>query len=105
MLEPFDVYSKTVLTVYDTYEHWSWNAETGEKEPSGEAEYWAATGIPVQYMLGGYTFPRGRISFDWNFTFTRNSSDPFRRIGLLALHNREARIRELSVHEKLIMVR
>jgi hypothetical protein len=24
---------------------------------------------------------------------TRNASDPFRRIGLLGLHNREARIR------------
>jgi len=49
-------------------------------------------------MLGGFSFNKGRVAFDWNFTLTRNSSNPFRRIGLLALHNRDARIRELSVH-------
>jgi hypothetical protein len=48
--------------------------------------------------------PKGRITFDWNFTLTRNSSDPFRRIGLLGLNDNEARIREFSVHEKLIIV-
>ena len=31
MLEPWDFYSKTVLIVYDTYEHWTFNATTGEK--------------------------------------------------------------------------
>lgn len=102
MLEPFDFYSKTVLTVYDTYEHWTFNETTGEKQYD-EVEYLEGTNIPVQYVLGGYTFPKGRISFDWNFTFVRNSTNPFRRIGLLALHNREARIRELSVHEKLLI--
>lgn len=102
MLEVFDWYSKSVLTVYDTYEHWTFNAETGEKEMVPQETY-GDTNIPVEYILGGYTFPKGRITFDWNFTFTRNATDPFRRIGLLALHNRENRIRELSVHEKLII--
>jgi hypothetical protein len=36
---------------------------------------------------------KGRITFDWNFTFERNSTDPFRRIGLLGLNDQEARIR------------
>jgi len=45
----------------------------------------------------------GSVTFDWNFTFVRNSTDPFRRIGLLALHNYDARIWELSVHEKFII--
>lgn len=103
MLEPFDWYSKTVLTVYDTYEHWTFNETTQKSEPAKQ-HYWGATNIPVQYLLGGYTFPKGRVTFDWNFTLTRNASDPFRRIGLLALHQNDARIRELSVHEKLLMV-
>ena len=47
---------------------------------------------------------KGRITFDWNFTFTRNASNPFRRIGLLGLNDQEARIREFSVHEKLIIL-
>jgi len=42
----------------------------------------------------------GTVKFDWNFTLTRNRTDPFRRIGLLALHNYDARIWELSVHEQ-----
>lgn len=104
IMEPFDWYSKTVLTVYDTYDHWTFNQTTGEKQPPA-AQYYANTTIPVQFMLGGFTFPKGRISFDWNFTFTRNSSNPLRRLGLLALHNNEARIRELSVHERLIIVK
>jgi hypothetical protein len=49
-------------------------------------------------MLGGFSFGRGRLAFDWNFTWTRNASDPFHRIGLLVLNDREARIRELRVH-------
>jgi hypothetical protein len=102
MLEPFDWYSKTVLTVYDTYDHWTFNSTTGEQEPPA-VQYHANTTIPVQFMLGGYTFPKGRIAFDWNFTFTRNASNPLRRLGLLAVHNNEARFRELSVHERLII--
>ena len=46
----------------------------------------------------------GDVTFDWNFTLTRNRTDPFRRIGLLALHNRDARIWELSVHEHLAII-
>jgi hypothetical protein len=46
----------------------------------------------------------GDVTFDWNFTFTRNRTDPFRQLGLLALHNRDARIWELSVHERLAII-
>jgi hypothetical protein len=55
-------------------------------------------------MKGGFPMKKGRITFDWNFTFTRNATDPFRRIGLLGLNDQEARIREFSVHEKLIII-
>ena len=85
ILEVFDWYSKTVLVVYDTYERWNLNETSGLEEPAA-LRYYEGTNIPVSYLLGGYTFKKGRISFDWNFTFVRNSSDPFRRIGLLALH-------------------
>jgi hypothetical protein len=44
-------------------------------------------------MLGGMVFPRGRVGFDFNFTLKRNSTDPFRDIGLLAVHTRYAIIR------------
>lgn len=50
-------------------------------------------------MLGGYALPRGRITFDFNFTFTRNASDPFRDIGLLVLNSHEARIRDFLLHD------
>lgn len=52
-------------------------------------------------MLGGYSLPRGRITFDFNFTFTRNSTEPFRHIGLLVLNSREALIRDFNIHEHL----
>lgn len=41
-------------------------------------------------MLGGIPFPRGRVTFDFNFTFTRNRTDPFRDISLLTVHSRYA---------------
>jgi len=39
-------------------------------------------------MLGGFVMHQGRVTFDFNFTFTRNASDPFRDIGLLVLNSR-----------------
>lgn len=48
------------------------------------------SGIPASYMLGGISYPEGRVSFDFNFTFVRNETDPFRDIGLLLLHERQA---------------
>ena len=60
------------------------------------------TNLPVSYMLGGYCLDDGKVTFDWNFTFTRNSSNPFHNIGLVGVHDRSARIREFRVHEKLI---
>lgn len=53
----------------------------------------AGTNLPAQYMLGGMRFRKGRLAFDFNFTFTRNRTDPFRNIGLLAVHDRDALIR------------
>lgn len=50
-------------------------------------------------MLGGMTFPVGRITFDFNFTFERNESDPFRDLGLLVLHARQAIIREININD------
>lgn len=44
-------------------------------------------------MLGGYVMGKGRVTFDFNFTFRRNSTDPFANIGLLVLNSREAVIR------------
>lgn len=41
-------------------------------------------------MLGGAQFKKGSLAFDWNFTMVRNSSDPFRRLGLVVLHSRDA---------------
>lgn len=61
----------------------------------------AGSNVPVSYILGGYTMNEGDVTFDWNVTLTRNRTDPFRNIGLLALHNSDARIWELSVHETL----
>lgn len=51
------------------------------------------TTAPAQYMLGGMIFRKGRVSFDFNFTFTRNRTDPLRHIGLLVAHDRDAFIR------------
>ena len=53
----------------------------------------AGTSVPGQYMLGGLGFRKGRVMFDFNFTFTRNTTDPIRHIGLLAVHDRDALIR------------
>ena len=45
------------------------------------------------------------MRFDWNITFNRNNKDhPYRGLSLLAVHTRSAKIREFSVHEKLIIV-
>lgn len=39
LMETFPWYSRTVLTVYDTYEHWTFNATTGQSEPTTEPQY------------------------------------------------------------------
>jgi hypothetical protein len=46
------------------------------------------TNISASWMLGGMRYRKGAMSFDFNFTFTRNRTDPFRDIGLLVVHNR-----------------
>lgn len=47
---------------------------------------------------------KGRITFDFNFTFKRNESDPFRDIGLLVLNSREAVIREVALHDHIEII-
>lgn len=94
-MEPIDKYSRQVLTVYDTRERWR---PMQEENPS------ANNTVPGYYMLGGMPLPKGRVSFDFNFTFRRNSTDPFRDIGLLVLNAREAVIREVALHDHIEIV-
>jgi hypothetical protein len=51
------------------------------------------TTAPAQYMLGGMIFRKGTVLFDFNFTWARNRTDPFRHVGLLAVHDRDAFIK------------
>ena len=67
-------FSQQVLTVYDTKERF--------KPMLFEED------VPASRMLGGMVFPAGRLTFDFNFTFVRNETDPLRNIGLLVLHSR-----------------
>ena len=85
LYENYRYYSKQVLTVYDTRERFKPMQYEGD--------------IPASFMLGGMPFPTGRITFDFNFTFVRNSSIPLRHIGLLVLHSRQAKIREVAIHD------
>jgi len=55
-------------------------------------------------MLGGMVFPKGRVTFDFNFTITRNRTDPFRDIGLLVLHAGQDKIREVLIHDHLTII-
>ena len=59
---------------------------------------YAGTNVSASWIHGGMQFPRGRVAFDFNFTFTRNRTDPFREIGLLAVHARQATIREIALN-------
>lgn len=86
-LEAFDEMSRKVLTVYDTRERWVFDEKEGEmvKAP---VRYYEGTMVAAQWMLGGMRFRKGRLAFDFNFTLTRNRTDPFRDIGLLVVHDR-----------------
>lgn len=44
--------------------------------------------MPAIWMLGGMRFGKGRVAYDFNFTLSRNQTDPFRDIGLLVVHDR-----------------
>ncbi len=55
-------------------------------------------------MLGGLRFRKGGLGYDFNFTFTRNSSDPFRDIGLLVVHDRDNFIREIAIHDHISII-
>lgn len=91
-LEPFEDMSRKVLSVYDTRERWVFNEATGLKEKA-TVSYLEGTTIPAYWMLGGLRFKKGGLSCDFNFTFTRNQSDPFRDISLLVVHDKENWIR------------
>jgi hypothetical protein len=78
--EPFDWLNRQVLTVYDTRSRW--RPFRDEKIKIGEEE------VAASYMLGGFPLPKGRVTFDFNFTLRRNDTDPFRDIGLLVLNAR-----------------
>ena len=49
-------------------------------------------------------FRKGRLAYDFNFTMTRNRTDPFRDIGLLVVHDREAVIREVAIHDHISII-
>ncbi len=49
-------------------------------------------------------FPKGRLAFDFNFTFSRNRTDPFKEIGLLVVHDREATIRQIAIHDHITII-
>lgn len=51
-------------------------------------QFYEGTTVPAMWMLGGMRFRKGRLAYDFNFTLTRNSTDPFRDIGLLVIHDR-----------------
>lgn len=91
-LEPFEEMSRKVVSVYDTRERWVFNQTTGLKEKAPVHNF-QGTDIPAYWMLGGMPFRKGGVGFDFNFTLTRNSSDPIRDIGLLIMHDRENWIR------------
>ena len=82
--------SRKVLSVYDTRERWIFNDTNGQKEKAPVYNFEGTT-IPASWMLGGINYPKGALSFDFNFTFTRNRADPF--IGLLACHDRQSSIK------------
>ena len=62
--------------------------------------FYENTTVPASYMLGGMRFKKGRLAYDFNFTFT----DPFRNISLLVLHDREAVIREVLIHDHIMII-
>ena len=66
--------------------------------------FYENTTVPASYMLGGMRFKKGRLAYDFNFTFTRNRTDPFRNISLLVLHDREAVIREVLIHDHIMII-
>lgn len=91
--------ARKVLTVYDTRERWVFNST--EKAP---VSFMAETKVPASYMLAGMRFRKGRVACDFNVTLTRNRSDPFRDIGLLVVHDRDAIIREVAIHDHIMII-
>lgn len=55
-------------------------------------------------MLGAIRAPVGHVSFDFNFTLKRNSSDPFRDIGMLMVHAKQAYLKEIVIHDHISIV-
>ena len=66
--------------------------------------FYEETNIPASWMLGGMRFRKGGLGFDFNFTFTRNRTDPFRGISLLAVHERDNMIRQIDIHDHITII-
>ena len=95
--------SKKVLSLYDTRERWVFDQQTQEMKKAAE-QFYEGTTVPAMWMLGGMRFRKGRLAYDFNFTLTRNSTDPFRDIGLLVIHDRQAVIREVAIHDHISII-
>lgn len=66
--------------------------------------FYEGTNITASWMLGGMRFKKGGLGFDFNFTFSRNRTDPFRGISLLAVHERDNMIREIEIHDHITII-
>jgi len=65
--------ARKLVSVHDTRERWIFNSTEKAQE-----KFFADTKVPASWMLGGMRFGKGRAAYDFNFTFTRNKTDPFR---------------------------
>ena len=91
--------AKKLLSVHDTRERWIFDST--QKVPE---KLFSDTKVPASWMMGGMRFKKGRLAFDFNFTFTRNKTDPLRKIGLLVVHDRQAIIREIAIHDHISII-
>lgn len=94
--EGFDMYTKQLMVVYDSRPN-----RTEVEAPSriGPSK------IEASHMLGAIALPDlGRVTFDFNFTFRRNETDPFSNIGLVMVDARGVLLREITLSESLHIV-
>ena len=96
-LESYDHYSKQILAVYDT--------RPNRTNPQYLIVNGTATNVETSYMLGGLVLnDTGDVTFDFNFTFRRNSSDPFSNISLVVVDSKGVDIDEVSISQYLKIV-
>jgi hypothetical protein len=89
IFEPWYWLNRQIVVVYDT------RLTYGRSDRNDS--------IPSSYMMGGMPYAQGRISFDFNFTFRGNETDPFRDIGLLILNSRSRFIHETLLHDNIFI--